>query len=97
MIQIEKRKLLSRFILQLQILKFRQWLGIWPNRLDPRPPPRTLGFPQKKKKCLFCILGFSKHIIFFMKKSHFLVIGDFYVIFYVIFGDFLVGTVVLFC
>ena len=50
-----------------------------------------------KKSCLFFILGYSKHIIFFMKKSHFLVIGDFYVIFYVIFGDFLVGTVVLFC
>ena len=27
-----------------------------------------------------------------MKKSIFLVIGDFYVIFYVIFGEFLVGT-----
>ena len=41
----------------------------------------------------FCILGYSKHIIFFMKKSPiFLVIGDFYVIFGGIFGDFLVGT-----
>ena len=82
MIQIEKRKLLSRFILQLQILKFRQWLGIWPNRLDPRPPPRTLGFPQKKKKCLFCILGFSKHIIFSWKSLIFFgdwwFLGDFW-------------------
>ena len=71
------------------------------NLAQPAWPPLSpfVGIPKKEKnnKCLFCILDYSKHIIFFMKKSHFLVIGDFYVIFYVIFGDFLVGTVVLFC
>ena len=65
-------------------------LGIWPNRLDSPLPVRWDS--QKGKKCLFCILGYSKHIIFSWKSHIFWVIGDFYVIFYVIFGEFLVGT-----
>ena len=56
-------------------------------------PPWKLGFPKRKTKIMFiCILGSSKHIIFFMKSPIFLVIGDFYAIFYVIFGEFFVGT-----
>ena len=51
---------------------FRVYLGFCPNRHDPSPPPRTLG--HQKKLCLFCILGYSKHI-FFMKKSHFFGLG----------------------
>ena len=40
----------------------------------------------------FCILAYSKHIIFSWKSHIFWVIGDFYVFFHVIFGEFLVGT-----
>ena len=29
------------------------------------PPPRTLGFQKKRKKCLFCISGYPKHCIYF--------------------------------
>ena len=25
-------------------------LGIWPNQVDPRPPPQKLGRPKLKKK-----------------------------------------------
>ena len=48
-------------------------LGFCHNRLDPRPPPWTLGFRKRKKKnsCLLCILGYSKHIIFSWKKITF--------------------------
>ena len=37
-----------------------------------------VGIPQKEKKLrFFCILGYSKHIIFSLKSLIFLVIGDF--------------------
>ena len=56
------------------------------------PLPRTLGFQKRKEKsCLFCILGYSKHIIFH-EKSNFFGVWWFLCDFYVIFGDFLVGT-----
>ena len=37
------------------------------------PPPQTLGHQQPKKNfwCLFCILGYSKHIIFSWKSPIF--------------------------
>ena len=36
------------------------------------PPSPYVGIPKKGKKwCLFCILGYFKHINLFMKKSHF--------------------------
>ena len=58
-----------------------------------RPPlPQSWDTQNKKKMMFFCILGYSKHIIFSWKSHIFWVIGDFYVIFYVIFGEFLVGT-----
>ena len=38
-------------------------LGFCPNRLAPPHPER----------CLFCILGYSKHFIFLKKKDHFFV------------------------
>ena len=59
---------------------FAQSWDFVPNGLTPSRP-RTLRFPKRKKKCLFCILGYSKHIIFSWKSPIFLVIGDFYVIF----------------
>ena len=51
-------------------------LGFCPNQVDPLPPPRKLGHPKLKKKndVFFCILGYSKHIIFSW-KSH--IFGDF--------------------
>ena len=55
-------------------LDFQNLLGFWTNLLTP--PPRMLGHQKLKKKVMFIfhffILGYSKHIIFFMKKSHFL-------------------------
>ena len=47
-------------------------LGFCPNRLDPLPSP-NVGTPTTKKKfwCLFCILGYSKHIIFSWKSPIF--------------------------
>ena len=59
------------------------------------PHSPYVGIPKKenKKLCLFCILGYSRHIIFSWKSPIFLVIGDFYVIFNVIFGDFLVSHI----
>ena len=58
----------------------------WPDNLQNRAGPRI-------KKIMF-ILHFRlfKACNLFMKSPIFLLIGDFYVIFYVIFGDFLVGT-----
>ena len=50
--------------------KFSVKVGI----LTPSP---NVGIPQKEKKCLFCILGYSKHIIFSWKSPVFLVIGNF--------------------
>ena len=41
----------------------------WTNRLDPPPTPPLLG--QQKKWCLFCILGYSKHIFFNEKLNFF--------------------------
>ena len=32
------------------------------------PPPQKLGHQKLKKLCLFCILGYSEHIILFMKN-----------------------------
>ena len=47
-------------------------LGFLPNPLAPPPPPRTLGHQQLKFFwCLFCILGYSKHIIFSWKSPIF--------------------------
>ena len=40
------------------------------------PPYPNVGIPPKEKTCLFCILGYSKHIIFH-QKVHFLAIDDF--------------------
>ena len=40
---------------------------------------QSWDFVPKTNYCLFCILGYSKHIILFMKKVPFLVIGDFLV------------------
>ena len=69
-------------------LDFQKSLGFCPNRLDP-PSPKA-GTPKTKKKwCLFFILGYSKHIIFFHEKVPFF---WWLVIFNGIFGDFLVGT-----
>ena len=49
-----------------------------PNQVDPHPPPRKLGHPKLKKKlCFFCILGYSKHIIFSCKSHTFGVTDDF--------------------
>ena len=47
-------------------------LGFCPNRLDPPPSP-NVGTPTTKKKfwCIFCILGYSKHIIFSWKSPIF--------------------------
>ena len=47
-------------------IDFWKNLGIWPNQRTPSPPPRKLGRQKKTKKvlCLFCISGYSKHIIF---------------------------------
>ena len=48
-------------------------LGILSQPAWPPPPPRTLGHQQLKKNfwCLFCILGYSKHIIFSWKSPIF--------------------------
>ena len=49
-----------------------------PNQVDPHPPPRKLGHPKLKKNwCFFCILGYSKHIIFSWKSHTFGVTDDF--------------------
>ena len=47
-------------------------LGFCPNRLGPPPSP-NVGTPTTQKKiwCLFCILGYSKHIIFSWKSPIF--------------------------
>ena len=52
---------------------FWKYLGFGSNQLDPRPPPRKLGHPKliKKNWCLFCILGYSKCIIFSWKSPIF--------------------------
>ena len=44
-----------------------------PTDLTPPPPPERWDSPPPKKMSILH-LGYSKHIIFFMKKSHFL--GD---------------------
>ena len=56
---------------------FRSKLGFCPNRLDPPFPPRMLGLPRRKKNMFFCILGYSKHIIFSCKSHTFGVTDDF--------------------
>ena len=50
-----------------------------PNQVDPHPPPHKLGHPKLKKKIdvFFCILGYSKHIIFSWKSHTFGVTDDF--------------------
>ena len=53
-------------------------LGFCPNQVDPPPSPKL------KKIDFFCILGYSKHIIFSWKSPFFWWL----VIFNVIFGDF---------
>ena len=45
------------------IIQDRHWSGICPS-----PSPKV-GIPRKEKECLFCILGYSKQIIFSLKKS----------------------------
>ena len=54
-------------------------LSFVPTRSTPSPPPpRKLGHPKLKKKCFFfCILGYSKHIIFSCKSHTFGVTDDF--------------------
>ena len=45
-------------------------LGILSQPAWPPPPSPNVGTP-KTFWCLVCILGYSKHNFFFMKKSHF--------------------------
>ena len=42
------------------------------------PPSPNVGIPKEKKKCLFCILGYPKHCIYFFMKKVQLFFGDFY-------------------
>ena len=76
----------------LQNKIFAQSWEFGPTDLTPTPLPVRWDSPKGKKLFLFCILGYSKHIICSWKSLIILVIGDFHVIFDVIFGDFLVGT-----
>ena len=39
-------------------------LGFCPNQVDPPPLSPNVGTPKTKKMMFFCILGYSKHIIF---------------------------------
>ena len=69
-------------------IKIRSKLGFCPNRLDPRPLPERWDSP-KGKTCLFCILGYSKHIICSWKVPFFwwlVIFMWFLVIFDVTFG-----------
>ena len=50
---------------------FWKKLGFCPNQVDPPPSPKV-GTPKTKKNwCFFCILGYSKHIIFSWKSPIF--------------------------
>ena len=70
------KKVLGVYVRGTFKTNFWSKLGFCPNWLDPRPPPRTLGFPKRKKNVYFAFPAVLS-IFFFMKKSHFLVIGDF--------------------
>ena len=61
----------NRYIRGAVRKKFGETWDFVPTGLTP--PPRTLGHQQLKKKfwCLFCILGYSKHIIFSWKSPIF--------------------------
>ena len=52
--------------------KLRDYLGIFPKRRTPPPtPPFWEPLVQKKKLCLFCILGVKDHFCS-SQKNHFL-------------------------
>ena len=51
--------------------KLRDYLGIFPKRRTPPHPPFWEPLVQKKKLCLFCILGVKDHFCS-SQKNHFL-------------------------
>ena len=52
------------------ISDFWKNLGFCPNQVDP-PSSQKVGTPKTKKMMFFCILGYSKHIIFHEKVPFF--------------------------
>ena len=59
-------------------MKFLEKLGILSQPGRPPPPSPNVGTPKTKKKLdVFCILGYSKHIIFPWKSHTFWVTDEF--------------------
>ena len=64
--QLKTRTLNPRTLRGALKSDFWKKLGFCPNQVNPPPPPSPkVGTPKTKKKMMFfCILGYSKHIIF---------------------------------